>query len=352
MITVKTKDLLNAASFAASVANKRTALPALNHILLTASNGSLSCFASNLEIFKTSKCSADVGSEGKLGVPAQLFVSFLKVAPSETIKLSFGSELTIEAGDAKANLSGLAAEEFPRLPSVKGESFTIDGDELRGKFRKTIHAASTDFVGRRNYCGIWAEFDKSGLSLASCSGTRLAKTTIEANGHGSFIIPSELVAEVVATDEPGDITLTLSEGYAIFAGETREIHGRLLDGNVPNWRQTIPNCQKYSKMDRAQLEGALKRVMLFSSDGTLNNSVEANFGRLELTLKVKRQHGIVERIPATGDELCVSVNPAHILEAIRFLKGESVEIGLVDDLSPLSIQEDDFHVITLPYRKG
>jgi DNA polymerase III subunit beta len=350
-LTIPTKPLLNAAAFAASVVKTRTTMPALQCIKLTATEGKLECFGSDLKIFKTKGREAQVSEPGSVGVPAKLFVDWLRTAPSVVVGLELKKDFLIAtAGDVEASFATILPEEFPAVPSVKGGTgpIAIAADELQKKLKRVAHAAHTDPVGFAERCGVWAEFKPHGLVLACFDGKRLATDQIQARGDGAYIIPTDLVHEVCAVEDAGTVMMSFTERQAVFTGDDWGIQGSLVDGSIPDVHGQIPIYQQFTTINREALTHALRRMLLFTV-GHLNNGTKAEFNGKTLTLSIRNHNGCTQSIPATGPKLSLVFNPDHLLAALSFMEAEEVNIGLIDKLSPIQIAEGDFVTLTSPY---
>jgi DNA polymerase-3 subunit beta len=356
MTICNTKQLLQACAFAGSVCKTRTPLPALTHIRLTAAKGEITAFGSNLEIFKTQRCVADVKGGFDVGLPASLLVGFLRSLPAEHVELTVEKAVvTLKAGPVQASIQCLAAEEFPNVPKVAGEPLLISAVELQKKLKQVIHAAHTDTEAWRARCAVWFQFFNSALNLTSFDGKALATTKIDALGVGDYIVPTELVREVISVDEPNDVSLTLSESYAVFAGETWEVRGKLIDAQVVDWQQAEKGYQfkDFTTVNRDALVDSLRRILVFTPDNpNLNNATTFEFKDGRLNLSLNRQNSVQETLECSGGTLSISINPQSILDAISVIESDTFKIGLIDELSPLQITDGDYRVLTMPYRQS
>ncbi|MBU1499753.1 DNA polymerase III subunit beta, partial [Patescibacteria group bacterium] len=113
------------------VANKAQ-LPVLSNVLLATDKGKLRLSATNLETGMNLWLGGKIEGEGKLTVPAKIFNEVISSLPQETVVLEKeGEGLKISCGRFKSKINGIAAEEFPLMPSLRDgktikETFSLD----------------------------------------------------------------------------------------------------------------------------------------------------------------------------------------------------------------------------------
>lgn len=141
-ITCQTEDLLDALKLVFPVSQKRTTLPALNHLLLASAGGQMHITATDGGSWATSAPISCDGGEGYLCIPAKSLKSVVENARSDSLEMKRDSGwLTISSGRSTAKLPTLDAGEFQHLPKPEpGNAMTVRliGQELA----ETIRLAS------------------------------------------------------------------------------------------------------------------------------------------------------------------------------------------------------------------
>ena len=122
-LTISKSELSRGLYMTQSIVEKRTTMPILVNLLLTASNGGLTISATDLEITAVSNLSASVQSRGSTTVNAKIFGDIVKELPEGEIKLEVteGERLEITAGKSKFKVIGTSSEEYPGLPGMNVE---------------------------------------------------------------------------------------------------------------------------------------------------------------------------------------------------------------------------------------
>lgn len=114
-------NLAKGVSLASRAVSSRSTLPVLGNILLAAHQGRLQLAATDLEISLTCWIGATVEDEGAITVPAKTLADLAPTLPDETVTFNLAPQqptLRLACGRLRANLKGIPAAEFPKLPSL------------------------------------------------------------------------------------------------------------------------------------------------------------------------------------------------------------------------------------------
>src|SRR3990167_6649131 len=119
--------LLTAASVAARFSEKKSNLPVLGCVLITAEGSRLILRATNLECGVEVVISAKVATDGIVAVTASVLAGFLGNTRGKSVSVNLvGEVLKITTESSSASIKTLPYEDFPLLPRVPAEhSFTI-----------------------------------------------------------------------------------------------------------------------------------------------------------------------------------------------------------------------------------
>ena len=119
-LRVDRAELLNELGPMQGVVERKTTIPVLSHILLTARDEKLQIAATDLDVSLTSWTRGDVEEEGGIAVQARKFLEIIRSLPEAEVQLVQEDPkiLTIKAGHSRFKLHGLAPEDFPTLPEA------------------------------------------------------------------------------------------------------------------------------------------------------------------------------------------------------------------------------------------
>lgn len=350
--TANSKDLLRAIKFAESAAAKKSTLPSLNSILVRAGSDGLTLTGSNLDIYITTKCAANVTVDGALCLPVVKFVSFVANTPDADISAELKeNRLLLTSGSAKASLSFLEAQQFPNVPNVEGETITLPASVLHSKLSKISHAISDDSEGRPAIVGALFEFANHALNFVATDGRRLATTSVECEGEGKYNVPLGLVAALTSTldSQEGDCVFAVKESHAKFSTSELEIVGRLSELSYPNWRHVIPKNQKSVSANAEAFRSVVKRAAVFATNKA--SSVKLYFDKNKIKVTAgDGDNNFEDVIAAKAFKAEIAFQPAYLLDALNSIDSENAEMQIEDSLTPLLITEADHLELLMPMR--
>ena len=118
--TVNKSDIAEAVSNIQRAVSTKTSIPALEGILLSATETGLELCAYDLELGITTVIPAFVMEPGKAVLSAKLFSDIVRRTPAETVTVSVDEKnmATLESGYSRFSIIGIPAEEFPELPKL------------------------------------------------------------------------------------------------------------------------------------------------------------------------------------------------------------------------------------------
>ncbi|MCC6643464.1 DNA polymerase III subunit beta, partial [Candidatus Peregrinibacteria bacterium] len=162
-------DLDSALNIVGKAISQNTTLPVLNNVLLKAEAGKLHFAGTNLEIAIQTFIPAEVKGEGALTVPSKLLMSYISLLKDEKVELSVDENQTllIKSASSQTKIKGIAAEEFPIIPTVnKDQYFKVGRADFDMAIAQTVFAAATN-TARPVLSGILFDLKKDGLKLVA-----------------------------------------------------------------------------------------------------------------------------------------------------------------------------------------
>src|SRR5262245_11790730 len=123
------------------IVERKTTIPVLSHLLLTAREDRLNLAATDLDVSLTSWCEADVKREGSIAVQAKKLMEIIRSLTGEEVLLVQEEPriLTIRAGRSRFKIHGLSPDDFPTLPKVEdGRQVEIPFVDLKRMIAKVL----------------------------------------------------------------------------------------------------------------------------------------------------------------------------------------------------------------------
>jgi DNA polymerase-3 subunit beta len=336
-IQVQLGELLKKMNAISSVVPGKTTMPILSMVLVRAEGSNISFSATDLDISVTSKVAGKVETPGSLAVPAKKVAEIVKSLSGDEVTLAAdGEKLTIKCGKSRFSVNGRSADDFPKMPKQEsGTEFEVQAPILRKMIQKTIYAVSTDLT-RPALCGVLWEVDRSGLTMVSTDGHRLAKVEAKMELKNvektEVIVPPKAMSTFRAYSEKDEmIKIGLGDNSVSIEMNDVSIYSRLLEGPFPSYQKVIPSGNsKALTVTRDELSAATKRVSILSD--ALTHQVVFSVDKDKLTLHVTTQDlgEAREEIEAsyTDEPMDIGYNAAYIQDILRTIEGDEISFKL------------------------
>ncbi len=292
-ITIPKSELSKLLHITLAIAEKKSSMPILGNLLLSAEGKSFKVTASDLEVTAIASGPATVKKPGSITVGARVFGDLVRELPEGdvTVRAADRDRVEVVASSSKLKIVGFGAEKYPVPPGLSLKTkCKLPATTLTEMINKTLYAVSLD-EGRYNMNGVCLEIAKEGkataLRMVATDGHRLGLITrplegVEFTGLARkgekkadgatdhVIVPRKGLAEVrKALETAGDVPVgvDVSEGFMVVEGPAWKLVVRLLDSEFPNYEQVLPKSDGTRiTVLSSQLAQALKRVSLVVSD--------------------------------------------------------------------------------------
>ena len=269
------KDLNIALDIVNKAISPNVTLPVLNNILIKAIGKKLQFSATNLEIAIRFSIDADVRNEGSITVPAKLISSYVNLLDDDKVevRLDEGLTLALKTKSSETKIKGIAAEEFPLIPTVEKEhSFTLPAQVLAEAMGQTVFSAAVNTT-RPVLSGVFFKVDKDTLKLVATDSYRLAekiiKLTPKAEKEIECIVPARTLLELekvlMGNFSKEGVEVNISKNQILFKVGDFELTSRLIEGKFPDYEKIVPKATRTKlTAHSAKLNMATKRVNLFA----------------------------------------------------------------------------------------
>lgn len=343
-----------------NIVTTKASLPILSNILMETMDGKIRLTTTDLDIGISCEFPVDIVESGAITVPSKRFADIIHELTNDKITITARKNNTvhIQSENCEFKVMGLPKEEFPKLPEFKDkEAIRIEQLVLKEILSQTSYAVSHD-ESRYILNGILFKIENDILTLVATDGRRLALTQkkISKSCHQQFkaIIPSKAIHELNRNlKEEGDVLLTLGENQALFDLGAIRIISRLIEGEFPDYQQVIPNEVKDKiKINREKFLLAIKRAAVLSTLDYQAAKVEVFKNKIVISKSTPDVGESREELEAvySGKELAVGFNPAYLIDAVKNLTDEEINLEVSDSEKPGVIRNPEYLSIVLPMR--
>jgi DNA polymerase III subunit beta len=294
-------NLLEGLNVVGRVVPSKSTLPVLGNVLLATDRGQLKLAATNLDMAVSYWVGAHVDDEGAVTLPARLLADFVSSLPDDRIDMALttrGHSMHLTCGRFAANIKGIDAEDFPRIPGVADAvPYALPATMLRECIQAVVFAAAPD-DSRPVLSGVLFTLKDGQLTLAAADGFRLAVRSAELTDPGveggqpsaplQMIVPAKTLTEVarVLTDgeEQVEIAATPTRNQVMFRQAARaEIVSRLIEGQFPDYHKILPRQHTTrAVVNTSEFLRATRAASVFARDNSMIVKLEVTPGPEEL----------------------------------------------------------------------
>ena len=358
-IRIARDELLTGLQRVQGIVEKRNTMPILSNILLETKQDGIELVATDLEIGVRGHYKADVQQAGSVSLSARKLYELLKeVADGEiTLTTQENNWVQIQAGRSQFKIVGMAASEFPALPTIEREGrVAIPGSGLSSLIRKTLFAVGDNdarYILNGLLISLHSSEKKVTLKLVGTDGHRLAVAESDLTQSAGTDLPKEIKAIIprkaaqeirrLLEEEEGEPLLGFTKNLVTFQKSGLFLTSRVMEGTYPNYQQVIPKeSAKKASIERTALEGALRRVAVLSKDKTNAVKVILENGSITLHTSSPDVGEATEDLPAQyrGESLTTGFNARYLLDALAVMDGDSVNLEISSPLSPCVLRSE------------
>ena len=368
-IKIDRESFYRAVSRVQSIIEKRSNMPILSMILLSATDSEISILATDLEISFQQRIPAEVINPGKITISGRKLFEILKESKSSDmlIKEKENNWVFISDDKTRYNLACLSAEEYPVFVEPEEViTVAIEGSMLREMIQKTIYSVTLEEAGFK-LSGIFTERvapkGKSLLRMVSTDGHRLAMIDKEIKGiddlkmaHGVMIPKKGMMELQKLVSEGGTVFLGFKQNNCVVKKENSLIIIRLLESKFPDYNAVIPQQAKHRiTIKRDTVLDGMKKMVILSNETYRGVKITLENNNIEL-ISVNPDLGDAQEnleVEYSGERLEMGFNSRYFIDVLQAMESDIVELGFIDNSSPCLItgnEDKGFLGLVMPMR--
>ncbi|MBO1004174.1 DNA polymerase III subunit beta [Pseudogracilibacillus auburnensis] len=372
---IQKKYLLNSIQAVSNAISSRTVIPILtgmkidvtpSKIVLTGSNSDIT-IQSHIPSMKEEEEIITDMTAGSIVLPVPHFPEIIRKLPEDIVHVTVEDnyKTIIQSGKAVFTLYGQSSEEYPHIKINQSEDhLTLNIKDLKTLIRQTVFAVSP-METRPILTGVNVSLTNDLLTFTATDSHRLALRSINIKENNleadSIVIPGKSLQDLnkIFDDHDGKVHMTILKNQVLFYTDHLYFLSRLLSGNYPETSRLIPNESKttlhiFTKdlihtIERAALLSSRDQNNVIRLDTLENNIIEISGNSPEIG-NVKEQLGAVS---IEGEELKISFSSRYMLDTLRTIDSERVQIDFTGAMRPFVIRtpdEDKILQLILPVR--
>lgn len=346
----KKSNLLNGVQIVSKAVPNKTTMSILECILIHATGNEIKLIANDMELGIETVIEGEIIEKGQIALDAKIFLEIMRKLPDNDVIIetdaSFKTNITCEK--SKFNIIGKSGEDFSYLPSIERiDSIVISQFTLKEVIRQTIFSIA-DNDNNKLMTGELFEIDGDILKVVSLDGHRISIRKIELkNNYPSrkVVVPGKTlneVSKILPGDAQKDVSIFFTGKHIVFEFDKTVVVSRLIEGEYFKIDQmlssdyetkvTINKRELLDCIDRATLlvkEGDKKPIIINITDGNMELKINSTVGSMNEEIDIKKQ----------GKDLMIGFNPKFMIDALRVIDDEEIDIYLVNPKAPCFIRD-------------
>ncbi len=353
-------NLLNGVQIVSKAVPGKTTMSILQCILINASD-KIKLTANDMELGIETIVEGDIIEPGIVALEAKTFLEIVRKYPDGDIKIETNDsyETVITSGDAYIKIVGKSGEDFSYLPNIeKLDSIILSQFTLRELVRQTIFSIA-DSDTNKLMTGELFEVNEDKLRVASLDGHRISIRKVYLKNSypkKKVVVPGKTlneISKILNGDTDKDVVIFFTNKHIVFEFDNTTVVSRLIEGDYFNIDQmlssdyetkvTINKRKLLDSIDRATLlvkEGDKKPIIINITDENMELKINSTIGSMRELIDISKN----------GKDLMIGFNPKFLIDALRVIDGEEIDIYLVNPKAPCFIKdsEDSYVYMILP----
>ncbi len=344
------QNLIKALNIVSKAVSVRTTIPVLKGIMLKAEDGKLTMSASDLDLSIQDTVSAEVSESGSVIVMARLFSDIVRKLPDSfiTVEVDNSYKTTITCEKAKFNIIGKSGEDFSYLPQIeRNESIMVSQYTLKEVVRQTIFSIA-DNDNNKIMSGELFEINENELKVVSLDGHRISIRKIDLKNsypHKKVIVPGKTlneISKILSGDADKDVSMSFTSKHVVFEFDNTTVVSRLIEGEYFKIDQMLSSDYETKvKINKKEFLDCIDRATLLVKEGD-KKPIIINITDENMELKINSTVGSMNEnidIAKSGKDLMIGFNPKFLIDALKVIDDEEIDIYLVNPKAPCFIKD-------------
>ena len=359
MKLIFTKSSLNkAVGIVMKAVPTRTTMSILECILINASTNEIKFTANDMELGIETIVEGEIIEKGKVAINAKIFSEIVRKLPDNdiTIETDDNYTSTITCEKSKFNIAGKSGDDFSYLPVIiKEKSISLSQFTLKETINQTIFCTSPN-DNNKMMTGELFEVKDNVLKVVGLDGHRIAIRNINLSGNADdvkVVVPGKTlneISKILSSDAESVVNIYFTNNHILFEFDNTMVVSRLIEGEYFKINQMLSsdyetkvviNKKEFlDSIDRANLlirEGDKKPIIINITDGSLEVKVQSAIGSLNEDIDINKE----------GKDIMIGFNPKFLIDALRVIDDETVDIYLVNPKAPCFIRDKEENYIYL-----
>ena len=354
-------NLLNGVQIVSKAVPNKTTMSILECILVDATKGAITLTANDMELGIETTIDGTILEKGIIALDAKIFLEIVRKLPDNDIVIETDSsyKTTITCEKAKFNIIGKSGEDFSYLPLIEREdSIVISQFTLKEVVRQTIFSIS-DNDNNKLMTGELFDIKDNILKVVSLDGHRISIRKIELKNSyepKKVVVPGKTlneVSKILPGGADSDVSIFFTSKHIVFEFDQTTVVSRLIEGEYFRIDQMLSSDYETKvKVNKRELLNCIDRATLLIKEGD-KKPIIINITDDNMELKINSSVGSMDEeidIDKSGKDLMIGFNPRFLIDALRVIDDEEVDLYMVNPKAPCFIKnpEESYIYLILP----
>ena len=353
--------LLSGVQIVSKAVPSKTTMSILECILVDTRNGEIKLTANDMELGIETIIEGEIIEKGMIALDAKIFLEIVRKLPDSDIMIETNDsyKTTITCEKAKFNIIGKSGEDFSFLPEIeRNDSIVLSQFTLKEVIRQTIFSIA-DNDNNKLMTGELFEISNDSLKVVSLDGHRISiRKIVLKNSYNDkkVVVPGKTlneISKILSGDMDKDVNLYFTDKHILLEFDRTIVVSRLIEGEYFNINQMLSSDYetkvKINKkelldcIDRATLlvkEGDKKPIIIDIKDGSMELKMNSTVGSMDEEIDIAKE----------GKDLMIGFNPKFLIDSLRVIEDEEVDLYMVNPKAPCFIRnsEESYIYVILP----
>ena len=345
--------LVNALSIVMKAVSTKTSSVILESILISASDNRVVLDATDTELSIQTEVDAVIVKAGGVVLNAKLFSEIVRKFDSteSLIELDVDNDFktTIKCEQAVFNIMGIDPVEFIPMPKIDRDAFiSLSQFSLKEVIRQTEFSTAISDINRM-MGGELIDVKNNVAKFVTLDGHRMSIRNIELMGEyedQKCVVPIKSLQEVmriIDSDTQKNVNIYFSKDHILFEFDKTLVLSRILDGEFFRIESMLSNDYDTKvNVSRIKLQSAIEQSMILIREnehkpmildienGMLKLSVNSSLGFMDAKVNIEK----------SGSDLKIAFNPKFLVDALKVIDDDFVNIYFTNAKSPCFIRDD------------
>lgn len=359
MIIICSKsDLLHGVNIVSKAVPSKTTMAILECILIDASANEIKLTANDMELGIETKIKGDIQEKGIIALDAKIFTEIVRKLPDNEVTIITDQSLktTITCEKAKFNIIGKSGEDFSYLPYIEKDYFiALSQFTLKDIIRQTIFSIS-DNDNNKLMTGELIDINGDELKIVSLDGHRISirKVQLKENyDNRKVVVPGKTlneISKILTGDLEAEVKLFFTDKHIVFEFDETTVVSRLIEGEYFKIEQMLSSDYETKiKINKKEFLDCIDRATLLVKEGD-KKPIIINITEENMELKINSFIGSMNEdidITKEGKDILIGFNPKFLIDALRVIDDEDIDIYFVNPKAPCFIKDSEEKYIYL-----